>query len=349
MALSLVPLVSAAARYDLEKPLRQAVWAGRFLEGIRQYDGLVAKGIEPSGQASYLAGWAYWRLRRPEDAKPLLEKAVQSGFRAGGGRPQPGEVLDKVGRYLASKPPSIEVSGLDRSLLDPYLDSKTALTQPILDALPRFVEIGRSIFGQPPPVRYFIFAKKPAFGRFFDALAERERPDPHSTGMVSMVIYCEEKAHRATAAETIGNALHELTHAWIETYLRLRYDRRIVVPPYVHEGLAVYVSTLWSDDLRLLMLQRLSRWRQKPGVTAPEFHELIAFDSFHDSPNVNLNYLLSYRLMERLLGPASEGSKKIPSFLDALARTDDHEAAWREATGKDVREEYKALVAELWR
>jgi len=343
---------AAAQDYERERGLREAIWADRWLEGLRLYDELARDGVAPSGQASYLAGWADWRLHRPEDARPQLEKAARAGFRAGGGRPQPGELLAKIAEYSAAKPPAIDVPGLDRSVIDAYADAKTPLTAPVLDALPRIAEIGREIFREPPPVRFFLFARIPALVRFYDAtqLTSRKTGEvPHSTGGAGMVIYCEEKAHRATEAETVSIALHETVHAWIAGYLRARYDRDVRVPRYVDEGLAVYVASSWSDDLRALSARRVAAWRKNHAAPPPEFETLGSPRTFYDPKSVYLNYLLSDLLMQRLLGPPRDGAARIPALLDAFARTGDDAEAWREVTGKDVRAEYRALASELWR
>jgi hypothetical protein len=162
-----------------------------------------------------------------------------------------------------------------------------------------------------------------------------------------MVIYCEEKAHRRTQSETVSIALHETVHAWIAGYLRKRYDRPIPVPPYVDEGLAVYVASLWSDDVHALAPQGLAAWHRSHD--APTFEDLSSSDHFFDPENRYPDYLLADMLVERLLGPPRSGAAKIPALLDAYARTGDATAAWREVTGKDVRREYEALVSEIWR
>ena len=75
MSLIVVLLWSACATAvlaeDRESALRQAVWGGRWLEGIRLYEELQRAGAVPSPQASHLAGFALWKLRRPEDARAL--------------------------------------------------------------------------------------------------------------------------------------------------------------------------------------------------------------------------------------------------------------------------------------
>jgi hypothetical protein len=340
-------VLAAAAPMDQERALREAIWGDRLIAGTQLYAGLDA----PSPQASYLAGWAYWKLHEPEKARPLLKKADQAGFHAGGGRLQPTELLAKIDEYDAAKPPAVEVPGLDRSLIDPYADEKTPLTSPILDALPRIAAIGGQIFQKPPPVRFFLFARKPGLMRFHNAFRTNKAPetgDPHSTGIVNMVVYCEEKAHRPTQSETVSLALHEAVHAWMASYLRRRYDRTITLPSYIDEGLAVYVSNLWSEDVHALAADRLSAWRKK-NPAPPAFESLASHDLFYVSQGPPVNYWLADLLAERLLGPPETGAAKIPALLDAYARTGDDAKAWREVTGKDVRAEYQALVSEAWR
>lgn len=336
---------SAAPAPDREKPLRDAAWAGRWIESSRLYDELAA-GREPSAQAAYLAGLARWRLRRPEDARPLLQKAADAGFHAGGGRPQPEDLLAKIDSYLELRPPL--VSSGTASSIELYADARTPLTAPVLDAIPRIESVGRDVFGAPPgPVRFHLFATIPPFERFYYVFAAPGMPrqgSPHSTGSLGLVIYCEEKAHRATTDETVSLALHETTHAWIATYLQNKYDRPVRVPPYVDEGLATYVAGLWSPSVAALPAQRLAKVRARGGA-APSLDELRSRDDFYAEGVATANYWRAEQLIERLIGPPSVGAKKIPPFLDALARTGDDLAAWREVSGKDARAEYAVLVS----
>jgi len=341
-----------ASPHDPDREVREAVWAGHWLKGVRQYREIERAGQAASPQASYLAGLALWKLRRPEEAQPLLEKALKAGFRAGGDRPQPEELLQHIARYREAKPPPVEVAGLDRTRLDPYADDSSERSRAVLAALPRILELGRAAFGDPPPLRFFLFAKKPALARFWGAFQEtaaREAEVPHSTGVVNMVIYCAEKAQRSTPAETISLALHEATHAWVATYLRNHTDRVIPLPKYLSEGLAVYVASMWSDEVHALASQRVATWRKTHAAPPPEFKDLGPDQTFSDPDKVNPNYWLSDLLVERLLGPPSVGAKRIPALLDALARSGDDAAAWREITGRDVAKEYQALLSETFR
>ena len=100
----LYAIVAAAASNDRERSLREAVWGGHWIEGVRLYGGVEAAGLAPSPQASYLAGLAQWRLHHPEEARPLLEKAAKAGFRPSGGRPQPDELQGKIDEYFRLRP-----------------------------------------------------------------------------------------------------------------------------------------------------------------------------------------------------------------------------------------------------
>jgi len=338
--------VAAAPPGDRERPLRDAVWAGRWLEGVRLYSQLEATGAEPSAQAAYLAGLAQWKLRRPEDAQPLLKKAAEAGFRAAGGRPQPDELLAKIDAYFELRPVRIKVPSLDASPLEVYSEASTPLTAPILDALPRFAETGRRLFGSAPPVRFFLFARLPRFERFYALFAEtRDKPaeSAHSTGVVNMVIFCEEKAHRATTAETVSLALHELMHAWVATYLLEQYDHRIPLPPYVDEGLATYVACLSSPQAAALPAERFTKWRSS-GSPAPPLEALRTQDGFYAPGRAASHYWLAEQLIERLIGPPATGAAKIQPFLDAFAQAGDDLRAWRAVSDKDVTTEYAALL-----
>jgi hypothetical protein len=330
---------------DREKTLRDAVWGNHFVAGVRAYEDLIQKHETPSPQASYLAGFAYWRLHQAEKAEPLIKKAVESHFRAGAGRIQPDELLERIYRFLAAKPSNAEVKGLDRSLIEAYSNEQTAATQPFLDALPRFTRIGRDIFGEVPPVRFFLFGKSPELQKFYEPL---EIKKPGSTGMANLVVVCAEKAHRSTEAETVSMALHETAHAWAQTYLLTHYDRQVALPTYFSEGLAVYVASLWSKDLTPLARERLKQWHDT-GRPAPSFDKMRAFEDFHGSEASYGNYLAAGMLMERLLGPPETGTKKIPAVLDAFAANTDEAEVWRSVTGKDVRHEFDAVIAELWK
>ena len=330
---------------DRESALREAVWGGRWLEGVRLYDELERAGAVPSPQASYLAGLALWRLRRPEDARAPLVKAATAGFRAGGGRPQPDELLAKVDAYLLRRPAPIDVPGLDGSVIAACSD--TPLGSPVLVGLPRFPEIGRRIFGDLPPIRFFFFAHLPRFERFYESLYDsRAKPmgTPHSTAGVGMVLFCEEKARRGTTAETVSMALHETMHAWVATYLRSRYDRPISLPAYVDEGLATYVASLWSEEVAALPAQRVAQWRRR-GQAAPTFEALRRNDTFYEADRTSSNYFLSEQLIERLIGPPDQGATRIRAFLDACAEHGDDLRAWRQVSGRDAAAEYAALAA----
>jgi hypothetical protein len=348
--LGMLPLIAVgllfAAPADREKGLRDAVWGGHFVAGTRAYEELVQKHEEPSAQASYLAGFAYWKLHQAEKAESLVKRAVEAHFRAGGGRIQPGDLLDRINRFVAAKPSDVEVEGLDRSLIDPYSDEQSDATRPFLEALPRFTRIGRDIFGEVPPVRFFLFAKSPAMQRLYDSLEIVKHEG--STGMANLVVVCAAKAHRSTEAETISMALHETAHAWVQTYLLARNDRQVRMPAYVGEGLAVYVAGLWSKDLAPLAPERLKHWHDT-GRPAPAFDKVRAFEDFHDADASYGNYLAAGLLMERLLGPPESGAKKIPALLDAFAASSDDTEVWRSVTGKDVRAEFDGVVSDFWK
>ena len=335
-----------------DKPLRAAVYEGRYLEALRLYDTLVAAG-EPSGPAAYFAGWTNMRLHRPEAAKPQLEIAAQAGFSPRGWKTAD-ELLSRAEDQLAALPPLVEVKGLDAAALEPHADSRDGLCGAILDALPEFARLGRSIFAGPPPaLRVYLFATHEAMDRL--ALASGDsRGKRRSTGGFGMVRLSAEDLKRPVAEDSVGLALHETVHAWIATYLRERYDRPITVPAYLDEGLASYVPGLWKPARRPRLeaerLARAARWRAKHGdAPPPDFGTLKAFGSFHDASRDGLDYDLAEMLMERLLGPAERGAARIPALLDALARSGgDDEAAWKEVSGKDAAAEYAALTGELW-
>jgi hypothetical protein len=337
--------VLLATPVDQEKGLRDAVWGGHFIAGVQAYEDLLRKHETPSPQASYLAGFAYWRLHQPEKAEPAVKKAVEGHWRAGAGRLQPDDLLERIYRFLAAKPSGAEVDGLDRSLIDPYANEQSAATRQFLDALPRFTRIGRDIYGELPPLRFFLFAKSPEMQKLYESL---DMKHAGSTGIANLVVICAEKAHRSTAAETVSIGLHETAHAWVPSYLLTHYDRQVQVPVYVHEGLAVYVASLWSKDLAPLARERFKQWHDS-GKPAPELDKLRVFDAFHETDASQGNYLAAELLMERLLGPPESGARKIPALLDAFASNPDDTEAWRSVTGKDVRREFDAVIAELWK
>jgi hypothetical protein len=335
-------LCAPAQAADRERALREAVWGGRWLEGSRLYAQLQASGAAPTPQASYLAGLAQWRLRRPEDARPLLKAAADAGFRAGGGRPQPGELVAKIDAYLDQRPPRLPLAGVEA-----YSEERTPLTAPVLDALPRIQAIGRSVFGDAPPVRYFLFATRARFEPFYRVFAgprAEAAGSVHSTGVVGAVLFCAEKARRATTAETVSLALHEAQHAWAATYLRRKYDRPILLPPYADEGLAAYVAGLWSPEVAALPARRLAIARAR-GFTPPPLSDLRTHDGFYAPGRASQNYLAAEQLIERLIGPPEKGAAKIPAFLDAYAATGDDLKAWKAVSGKDAAAEYAALAA----
>jgi hypothetical protein len=239
----------------------------------------------------------------------------------------------------------VQVPGVDPAVLDVYAEDRTPLTAPILDALPRIAQIGRGLFGQAPPIRFFLFARLPRFARFYDLFKEpgaRRTDAPHSTGGLNMVIFCEQKAHRGTTAETVSLALHETMHAWAATYLRRSCDRPVSLPAYVDEGLATYVAGLWSPEVAALAAPRLAAWRSR-GLEPPPLEALRKPETFYAPPGGAANYWLSEQLIERLIGPPQQGAAKIRAFLDAYAKSGDDLEAWRAVSGKDAAAEYAAL------
>jgi len=283
-----------------------------------------------------------------------MRLAQDADYSPRGDREAPEEVLSKIDEYERAKPPAAQVPGLDRALIDPYSDSADESEARILAALPRFAEVGRAIFGNPPPVRFFLFAEEPASLSFSQALSFKPVEKSHTTGVVNMVHICAARIRRKDEDDVVALALHETTHAWLASYLRAKYDRSVRLPTYIDEGLAGYVSTLAAPPQRVaerekrVMEERRERVRewlaQHPGPT--EFDELVSYRDFHSDRN-SLNYAMAALLAARMLGPVEAGAPKIPALLDALALSRDHEAAWRRITGKDVREEYRALAAEL--
>ncbi|MDE2291652.1 MAG: hypothetical protein KGL53_06185, partial [Elusimicrobia bacterium] len=263
------------------------------------------------------------------------------------GRLRPAELLERIDACSKLSPPRAEVPGVDRAALDVYAQGRTPLTGPILDSLPRVEDVGRRLFGTPPPVRFVLFSDLPRFQRFyalFGGAAARSPESAHSTGVVGLVVFSAQKARRATAAETVSLALHETMHAWAATYLREKYDRPIVLPPYVDEGLATYVAGLSSPEAAALPARRLELWRRR-GFAPPPLAALRRRDSFYAPGRSSADYFISEQLIERLIGPPEEGAGKVRAFLDAYARTGDDLKAWRAVSGKDAAAEYAELAA----
>ncbi len=354
LALLAAALLTPAWAGDARPPARDggfraAVFEGRYLEALRLYDALGAK----SGRAAYFAGWTNLRLNRPEAAVPQLERAQEAGFAGPAGWKPTAELLARAQAQMAALPPAVQVPGLDETRLKTYADARDGLSGDILAAQTQYLKVGRGIFGDTlPALRVYLFKTHEAMDRLAVAAGDRRTGRRGSTGGCGFVRLSAQDLTRPDEDDSLRLALHETTHGWMATYLRERWDRNVVIPAYMDEGLAEYVGGLWKYDerrerLRAARLRRIARWRARNGA-APPLSALKTTESFHLPERDMLDYDLSALLMERLLGPAGTGAARIPAVLDALARANgDDAAAWKEATGKDVGAEYAALAREL--
>jgi hypothetical protein len=260
-------------------------------------------------------------------------------------------LLSAGGRNEENDLPAARAAGLEerRSAdavpgpLAVYFKDADAWNAPVLEAVPAFARVGQTIFGEHLPlVRMFMISNADDFARFTLATVGEARAQ--GTGTRHLVVMCLKCVKRpAGAKETTAVVLHEAGHAWMNTFLKEAYGvdylTRAIHRPFLDEGIADWIASRWDSEY----LSRRRQWLA--GKRLPPLEDLTDTASFNSDRN--LHYWLSALLVARMLGPGPEGPPKVRAFLELLGKTRSPEASWEEATGKSIRKEYDALLAEL--
>lgn len=243
--------------------------------------------------------------------------------------------------------------GVSSDEIETFVDTDDPYSGAVLRALPEFARIGRRIFGAKlPSVRLFLISNAERYRSLTRAVFGQERMT--GTGnlhIVTICLSCEKR--RAEESETTAVVLHELGHAWLNTYLNESFGRdylsAAVRRPYLDEGLADFIAGQWDREF----LARRGRWidnlKVGRGVPPPTLGELQKYASFYDLGDRELHYWISALLIRRMIGPEESAAKKIPRYLDLVGQGEAPESAWECATGKSLAAEYDALVREVWR
>jgi len=332
---------------DLERALGQAVSGEneKFQEAQAIFEALQKQG-PPSPEAFYLIGFACMRLHLPAKAEAFLRRAKEQKFTGFEGWTSVDVLLRRVEQVSKLSPP----------LLDPkfngpiavYASGITEWNKPVLTAIPDFIKVGHNIFGDAlPSLHFYLFSDRPTYVQFYSAMFESEISTwwQDGTGSMNIATYCERDkdgriSRRVGDPETVGSVLHELGHAWCSSYLMNYHNQNYhrICPPWLDEGLAEYVASLWDRNY----LTRRQRWlRQKvKNSSLPSFEELQNSTNFFGA-EADLRYWLSACLVDRLLG---SDARLIPKVLDALAEKRNGDSAIRAVTQKDPATKYKELV-----
>jgi hypothetical protein len=256
---------------------------------------------------------------------------------------------------------AIQAAGLKRQAvadvpakqIEVFIDKDDAYSGLVLKALPAFAGVGRGIFGKDIPlIRLFLMSDEDRYRAFTKAIFGQELPA--GTGnfhVVTMCLSCEKR--RPEETETTAVVLHEFGHAWLNTYLKEKYDRDYLSDeirrPYLDEGMADFIAGRWDGDFLNRRRQMIREFKISRGVRPPDIGELQSYSSFYDKGDRELHYWISALLIERMLGPTPNAGRKIPRYLDLIGQGKTPEQAWELATGKSIAAEYAALVRELWR
>jgi len=316
--------------------------AGRFRECVRRAD-------IPNAPArvSYVGGLCALRLNDRDNAESLLKLAQDGGFRpTASWRKPPDELLSDIAEYRKLAPEPAKLDGVPSSSMLVSFDAHSDWVDSAAAAAPEFVRIGRRVFGADPPfTRLFLFSDYDTFEKFYSVVFGPHRP--HGTGVPGLAVMVEKNAAGRQGRLPVAVVLHELMHAWIQGYGRDVYDVHIKAPPWVDEGMADYVASMWATDMLALRRKQLAREVAKR-PEPPDFADFQTAESFYHSEDSFFHYVLSLMLIERLIGPPEQGAAQLKKVLDGYAKGEDSEKAWHDVTGKNPSEEYAALCAELW-
>lgn len=338
-ALFLPSFCSAA---DLIGELEADLSAGHLQECVRRAD---VPDAPP--RASYIGGLCSLRLNDRDKAEALIRRARDAHFLPSAAwRKTPVALLSEIAEYRRLAPAPVKLEGVPSSSLVVAFDAQSDWVDSVTAAAPEFVRIGRRVFGADPPfTRLFLFSDYDTFEKFYGVVFGPKRP--HGTGVPGLAVMVEKNAVGRPGRMPVAVVLHELMHAWIQGYGRDAYDSRIKVPPWVDEGMADYVASMWATDmwtLRRTQLEREIGKRPEP----PDIAELQTQESFYRSEDSFFHYALSLMLIERMIGPPETGAPLLKKVLDGYAKGADGDKAWHDVSGKSLHDEYVAMCAELW-
>jgi len=318
--------------------LAKAVAEGRLTTALRIYAALE----KPDGDDEFLVGRALMDLHRPGDAVAHLS-AAKDRFIGTDKWTAPDPLLVRVADVLIFAPPE---SPTTEASIEVHAGPRMGWNQQVLYAVPSIADVGRRIFGADlPHARLYLFDERARFDRFEAALFGEGACFPWAIGTgAPNVAVC-----RTFGKDAIAVSLHELTHAWISTYLMDRYDRQWALPPWLDEGLAEYAVSL-REPAYLDRCMAPLKERAK-GEAAPRFIDMSDSRRFYRTVDVELrgtHYLAAMVLVAELLGPRDEAPAKIRAILDGIGRTGDVDASIKAATGKDVRKTFDYVVRRWW-
>jgi hypothetical protein len=229
----------------------------------------------------------------------------------------------------------------------------------VLDAIPEFEEVGRSIFGKDiPPMRFYLFADRGEYDRFFEALFGMpvQTSWQDGTGTYNVVVYCEKdregkEGRKAGAPDTIGAVFHEFGHAWIGTYLMYRHGREWLGPgmrrPWLDEGLSDFIASLRDPAL----IHRREMWLRRAaakGTPPPTLERIQSFDGFYKHDDVDVHYWISAVFVASLLEPRECAPETIRGFLDEAGRSGSVEEALSAVTGLELSAEFDRVIRRFW-
>ena len=329
-----------------ERHLRDAL---RFSEALEQ----------PTAEDRYLTGLALMYLHDPQGATPHLRSAKTGDFRSWPGWPDLDLLLERAETCRTLEPPSrFAPSVLAHPSITVHAGPTTPWSGPLLDALPEFEHVGRSIFGEDiPPMRLYLFAERDVYNRFFEALfgMQVQTAWQDATGNFNVVVSCEEDregkvTRKPGDPDTIAGVLHEFGHAWIITYLMYRHGREWLEPgirrPWLDEGLADFIASLREPAL-ILRRETWLRQAAARGTRPPTLERIRNYDGFYHHDDVDVHYWISAVLVADLLGPRDHAPETIRSILDATGRSSAEEAV-RTVTGKDIPGAFEKVVRRFW-
>jgi len=345
------------AQAESTRDLRSAVTRRRLTDALRMSEALA----EPTAEDSYLTGLAFMYLHDPRLASTHLRIAKAGDYRSPRGWPDLDLLLERAETCRKLQPSSRCPSP---TIADPaitvYAGPTTPWSGPVLDAIPQFEEIGRSIFGKDiPPTRFYLFEERDEYNRFFEALFGMgvQTSWQDATGNFNVVVCCEKDregkmTRKAGAPDTLGGVLHEFGHAWVGTYLMYRHGREWLSPrmrrPWLDEGLADYIASLREPAY----IQRRETWLRRTaanGTPPPTFARMQSLDGFYHRDDVEVHYWISAVLVAELLEPRECAPETIRSILDVAGESSRAvEEAVSTVTGKDPSGEFERIVRRFW-
>lgn len=346
------PIV-ASVNYENKKWLKSLIIAtlrGRYLDTINIYNNLNTLDKQHP-KALYMIGRAHMGLYQPEQALPFLLQAKHQQYLGPTDWPSVQDDLDRIARFRKYLPRRVGSS--PDSEVTIFSDHDQTWLQEIVEALPEFAKIGRSLFNSElPPVRLFIFADDTNKLKLMSALHKYKNVNnQRGMGVYGAAVLGFNKTYTGATIFKLNTIRHELFHSWAAGYIMKNHGaglhRFAKSVTYLDEGLAEYVADSGDPDYFKPPNVVSLAHKLPPDYKRPSLRKFGKHKYFHIKDYESFHYSLSAVFVKRMLGDYKTGLRRIPILLDALVKNGNHNKAWKMATGKNAKAEFRKLVEEV--